>query len=151
MMPSTKRRILWAIAAASVLGALTWAFRPRPVPVDVVEATRGALVVTADEEAKTRVRDVYIVSAPVSGRARRSRLDVGDVVTRDETVVAEIEPADPAFLDQRARSEAQADVSAARAALALAHAEVEEARAELDFARSELARARPPPLHGLYR
>ncbi len=137
-----KRIVFWALALALLAAAITWSLRPRPVLVDLAPATRGPLVVTADEEGRTRVREVFVVSAPVMGRARRTTLDVGDAVVAGRTVVAEIEPSDPAFLDERARAEARADVAAAQAALALAAAEVDQAKAELEFAQSELARAR---------
>src|SRR5471030_1803193 len=44
---------------------------PRSVPVEVAAVTRGALVVTVDEEGMTRVKNRYIVSAPVAGQLRR--------------------------------------------------------------------------------
>jgi len=82
------------------------------------------------------------LSAPVAGRALRIEAHVGDEVIADETVVAEIEPIDPAFLDVRSEAEAQARIRAAEAARTLAKAEVTRAEAELDFARAELDRAR---------
>ena len=60
---------------------------------------RGPLVVTVDEEAETRVRDVFVLSAPVTGRLRRIEAEVGDRVIAGETLIAQIEPADPEFLD----------------------------------------------------
>jgi HlyD family secretion protein len=136
-----KRLLFWAVAATALGVGLAWSFRPQPVPVDLEQARVVPLVVTVDEEGKTRVREVFVVSAPVMGRVRRIQLDVGDTVDASQTLVAEIEPSDPAFLDQRARAEAEAEVAAAEAALVLARAEVEEAKAELEFAEAELARA----------
>jgi HlyD family secretion protein len=141
MSASSKRALFWVVAAVALGVGLAWSFRPQPVPVDLEPARVGPLVVTVDEEGKTRVREVFVISAPVMGRARRIRLDVGDAVIASQTVVAEIEPSDPAFLDQRARAEAEAEVATAEAALVLARAEVEEAKAELEFAQAELARA----------
>jgi len=60
--------------------ALAYAFRPQPVRVDLAEATRGPLTVTVDEEGETRVRDVFVLSAPVAGRARRIEVEAGDEV-----------------------------------------------------------------------
>jgi HlyD family secretion protein len=88
------------------------------------------------------VHDIYTLSAPVTGRMRRVEVHVGDPVTKLETVLAEIEPIDPAFLDPRSEAQARADVRAAESAGALARAEVDQAQAELDFARSEVDRAR---------
>ncbi len=141
MKAGIKRGLFWAVAAVALAAGLAWSFRPQPVPVDLAAARAGPLVVTVEEEGRTRVRDVFVVSAPVMGRARRTPVEVGDAVRAGETVVAEIEPSDPAFLDQRARAETEAEVATAEAALALARAEVEQAKAELEFAESELARA----------
>lgn len=136
------RRIFWyALAAAVVAAALVYAFLPQPVPVDLAVLQRGELVVTIDGDGQTRVREVYAVSAPVPGRVLRIERHVGDAVVANETLLATMEPSDPAFLDRRARAQAEAAVKAARAALALAEAEEARALAELDFARAELSRA----------
>ena len=142
MSAGIKRTLFWTIALGLLAAGIAWSFRPQPVPVDLARAEVQPLVVTVDEEGKTRVHDVFVVSAPVMGRARRTALEVGDVVEADVTVIAEIEPNDPAFLDQRARAEAEADMAGAEASLALAKAEVERAMAESEFAQSELVRAR---------
>ncbi|MDH3472913.1 MAG: HlyD family efflux transporter periplasmic adaptor subunit [Rhodospirillales bacterium] len=137
-----RRFLLWGVLAFAVVAGLVYAFWPRPVPVDLADAARGSLVVTVDEEGETRVRDVFVLSAPVTGRLRRIESEAGDEVVAGETVVARIEPADPSFLDVRSESQARAAVHAAEAAKALAHAELTEADAELEFAQAELERAR---------
>jgi HlyD family secretion protein len=142
-MPARLRRIVfWAVPGLLLAAALAWALLPRPVAVDLAAVERGPLVVTVAEEGETRIRDVYVVSAPVRGRALRIEVEEGDPVTADETVLAEIEPIDPAFLDVRSEAEARAAVEAARAGLALARAALAEARAELDFAKAEVERIR---------
>lgn len=135
------RSLLIAALAAAVLGALYVALRPRPVSVDLAEVSRGPMRVTVAEEGKTRVRNVYTVAAPVAGKVLRIALDPGDQVVKEETVVAVIQPAAPPFLDHRARHEAEAQVSAAVAAVELAEAEVGQAQSELAFAQSELKRS----------
>jgi len=137
-----RRVLLWSMLAAVVLVGLVYAFRPQPVPVDLATVDRGAMVVTVDEEGETRVEDVFVLSAPVTGRALRIDAEVGDEVIADETVIAQIEPIDPAFLDVRSEAQARAAVRAAEAARNLAQAQLEQAEAELDFARAELTRAR---------
>jgi HlyD family secretion protein len=136
-----RRFALWGVLVLAVVAGLVYAFRPQPVPVDLAQVAQGSLVVTVDEEAETRVRDVFVLSAPVSGRLRRIEAEVGDRVIANETLVAQIEPADPAFLDLRSESQARAAVQAAESGLALAKAELVEAIAELEFAESELERA----------
>ena len=130
-----------AAGVVALLIGLVIALRPAPVQVDLAAVTRGPLRVTVDEEGKTRVKDVFVVSAPVSGRLRRSPFDPGDRVVKDETVIAVIEPAAPIFLDVRTRKEAEAQVAAAEAAVILAAAEVRQAESELAWATSELQRA----------
>jgi len=106
--------------------------------------------VTIDDEARTRVRHIYTVSAPVAGKVLRisgragdpsiSR-HVGDEVIADETVIAVMQPTPPSFLDIRSRGELHAALAAAEAAVALAEAEVRRTEAAREFARSELQRA----------
>lgn len=140
-MNAARRRIaLWGTLGGLLAAGLVYAFRPRPVPVDFATAERGALVVTVDEEGETRVRDVYVLLAPVTGSLRRVEADPGDPVTVGETILAEIEPIDPELLDVRSETEARAAVRAAEAARELAAAEVERAEANLEFARTELNR-----------
>src|SRR5690606_8461274 len=111
----------------------------------------GPMLVTIDEEARTRVRHVYTVAAPVSGRVLRIShpsgdkgfsLHVGDAVVANETVLAVMQPVAPSFLDVRSREELKAMLSAADAAIKLAEAEVARMRVVLDLSRSELQRVR---------
>lgn len=130
------------LALAGLFGALGWALWPKPVAVELAELRKGPLLVTVDEEGKTRIKDVYVVSAPITGKLVRLSLEVGDRVKKDVTAVAVIEPMAPSFLDVRTRRELEAHVAAAKAAVALAEAEVRQAESELEFAESELTRAR---------
>ena len=114
---ATKRTANYAAIALAVLAALVWALRTPPVGVDLMQVARAPMRVTVDEEGKTRVKQVFVVSAPVSGKLRRSPLDAGDTVTQNETIIATIEPSAPVFLDARARQEAEAQIAAARAAV----------------------------------
>ena len=136
-----KRVVFWGVLVLVLAVGLTFAFRPQPVAVDTLEARRATLVVTVDDEGQTRVHDIFALSAPVAGRMRRIDLHVGDAVVARETIVAQIEPIDPAFLDPRTEAQARADVRAAESAAALTRAAVEQAEAELDFAEREHERA----------
>ncbi|MEQ8787807.1 MAG: HlyD family efflux transporter periplasmic adaptor subunit [Pirellulaceae bacterium] len=128
---------LFALAAAAVLG---YAFWPKPIAVDLAEVTRGPLRVSVDEDGKTRIRDRYIVSAPLAGRLARIQLDSGDPIEAGKTLLAVIEPGDPELLDAREVAQAEARVKAAEVAHSQAAPMLEKARAELDFAESNLAR-----------
>ena len=124
-----------------VLGAiLVWAFRPAPVPADFATVSRGPLEVTVDEEGQTRVRDRYVVSAPVPGRMERIELEPGDPVVARKTVLAQFRPVDPQLLDVRTRAELEGRVKAAETTIGGARAERDRIATELTFARSELKR-----------
>jgi HlyD family secretion protein len=137
-----KRITLWGLISLILLGTLVWAFSPRPISVDLLSLSPGDLVVTVDEEGETRVQDVFVLSAPISGRAMRIEAEVGDEVIAHKTLIAEIEPIDPTLLDPRSEAQARADIRAAEANLILAEASVKEAKVELEFAKSELKRTR---------
>jgi HlyD family secretion protein len=136
----TKRLIKIAAVVAVLVAIGVWAFRPAPVPADFATVGRGDLEVTVDEEGRTRVRDRFVVSAPVPGRMQRIELDPGDAVVAGKTVLARFQPTDPALLDVRTRAELEARVRAAESALGGARADRERVRADLAFARSELKR-----------
>ncbi len=142
MTAATKRLLFWVPLAIALAVALLWVFRPAAVAVDLGEVERGPLTVSISDEGETRVRDMYVVSAPVPGHLRRIELEAGDPVVADKTVIAQIEPSDPAFLDVRSAAEARATVDAAAAARSHAEAQVRRAEADLEFAESELARMR---------
>lgn len=142
MSASVKRWIIWGAIGGVIILGLAFAFRPRPLPVDIVTVERGALMVTVEDDGRTRVHDIYVISAPVAGRMRRVALRAGDQVAARKTVVAEIEPTASTFLDPRSEAQARADVQAARSAEQLARAEVQMAQAEFEFARRDYERAR---------
>lgn len=141
-MPSaqTRRLLFWLPALAGGAIVLAMLFRPVPVPVDFTQVQRGSIEVSVSDEGKTRVKDVFVVSAPVPGLMRRIELEAGDPVTAGETVVAQIEPSDPSFLDVRTQAEARAAIRAAEAAQSLQAASVRRAEAELEFADAEYRR-----------
>ncbi len=135
------RRAVWGVVAAGVVAAFAWAMWPKPALVDLAAIGRGVLEVTVEDEGTTRIREVYTVSAPTTGKMLRSALTVGDPVEAGKTVVARFEPTDPTFLDARSRRIAEAAVEAAKSAVALAETQVDQARSQLAFARSDLRRA----------
>ena len=135
------RRTALILFVAAILAGVVYALAPKPVPVDLGTVDRGVIEVTVDEEGVARIRDIYNVSAPVGGQVDRFPLEVGDPVKRGETVVAEIRPTPPAFLDMRSRRELEAAAGAASAAVHLAEAEVSRAKAQLRLAQSDMERA----------
>jgi HlyD family secretion protein len=135
----TRARIGITLVALAVAAGLALGFLPQAVPVDVAAVTRGPLVVAAEEEGKTRVRERFVVSAPIAGYARRIGLRAGDAV-RAGQVLAAIEPARSSALDPRSRVQAEAQVRAAGAAAAAARENARAAAAQGDLARQELER-----------
>src|SRR5688500_3836388 len=97
----TRRLVKIALVIAIVAAAGVWAFTPGAVPAEFAEVGRGTLQVTVNEEGRTRVRDRFVVSAPLPGRMKRIELEPGDPVLAGKTVVAEFQPSDPALLDVR--------------------------------------------------
>ena len=135
----TDRRVL--LSAALVGGLIAVALWPRAVAVDLAPASRGPLVVTVDEEGRTRVRDRFVVTAPAAGRVLRIELEPGDRVSRGD-IVARMQPELPALLDARTRAEAAAAVQSAEAALGRARAEEQRAGAARAHVERELTRTR---------
>src|SRR5262245_16537672 len=117
-MPTNwRRRAAWLLVILLIVGGLAWFARPAPVPVDLATISKSLMEVTVDDEAKTHVRHVYTVSAPITGKVLRIShpfgehnisIHVGDKVNAAETVVAVMQPTVPSFLDVRSREELQA-------------------------------------------
>ena len=131
-------RLLLAIAIVAAITAA--AFWPETMVVEVVTATEGPMQVTIDEEGETRVRERFVISAPVAGRITRIELEPGDEVRRGVTELVRMTPQEAPLLDPRTRTELSAAVEAARAAVGQAQAERGRAAASLSRARSALAR-----------
>lgn len=136
-----RKWVLPAGAGLLLVLALGYAFWPQAIPADLGTVKSGPLQVTIDDEGETRVRDVYVVSAPLAGRMLRLQGNVGDEVIAGETIVATIQPTVPTFHDIRTHTELEAVVRAAEAARDLAQAELARLKAARDFAAAELKRA----------
>jgi len=133
------RRLITVCLLLSVAAALGWALWPRPVAVEVATIARRDMALFVEEEGKARIREVYSVSAPITGQTLRIDLHAGDEVEKGQSIVS-IRPAAPGLLDARLRRVAEAASAAAGAGVDLAAAEVKQADAQLAFLRTELAR-----------
>ncbi|PLY16877.1 MAG: RND transporter [Sedimenticola sp.] len=140
MSKKISRKLLTLGTIVVIAAALTYAFWPGPLMVDSGEVKRGAMVVTINEEGRTRVHNTYVVSTPVAGRLLRVAVEPGDPVIGGESVIAQMLPVIPEVLDVRSRAQASAEVSAAEAALQLARAELARAVADKDLADADLKR-----------
>ncbi len=126
-MRITRKYLIWA-GTAAVFGVAGWlAFRERPIEVDTADVTRGTLQVTVDAEGKTRVRERYVLAAPVAGRLQRVDIPEGAHV-RAGDIIARIAPLP---LDAQAVRQAEARVAAARSLTRDADAQARQASATL--------------------
>lgn len=127
------RRWLPYLLGSILVAVLLAGFRPQPVPVETGRVNRGELRATIREEGRTRIRQRYIISAPVTGQLRRIDLRAGAEVRADQTLLATIDPISPILLDARSRSLATARRDAAAAL-------VDKARTAHEFAMTDLRR-----------
>lgn len=135
------KRILPILFGALAIGLLAWAFRPQPVAVEVAEVARGHFEQTVEDDGKTRVRERYVVSAPLAGKLRRIELKAGDEISRG-ALLAVIEPSIPALLDVRTEQELTERLGGAEASKQRSASAVARAQATLEKSRADLTRAR---------
>ncbi|HQA32834.1 MAG TPA: HlyD family efflux transporter periplasmic adaptor subunit [Casimicrobium huifangae] len=141
MNPLLQRKWLyWLLAALAVAWVAWFALRAPAQIASIGAVTKGALEQVIAEDGKTRLKTRYVLAAPVAGLVHRIELKPGDAVKAGQ-VVAEIEPASSGLLDPRSRAQAQAEVSAADAAVRAARARVSAASTAAALAQSELRRA----------
>jgi HlyD family secretion protein len=136
------RRALPWLGALALLALIVWGLWPKPVVVETGVAARSALTVRVSEEGKTRVRNRYIVAAPVAGKMRRVPLKPGDPVEAGNTLLTSIDPVATPLLDPRARVQAEAAVSMHEASRKRAVESLSAARAALTLAEADRDRMR---------
>jgi HlyD family secretion protein len=134
-----RNKLALALAAVALAALVAWALQPRPVTVETAVVARGAFELTVSDDGKTRVRERYVVSAPLAGRVERIALEEGDRVKQGQAI-ALLTPTAPALLDARTARELEARIGAAQARLAGARAETLRAQAQRDQARADYER-----------
>jgi HlyD family secretion protein len=132
---SRRVRNLWIVAFVVAAAAVTWGLMPRATDADIATIDAGDLRVELVDEGRTRMHDVYVVSAPVSGRVLRVEVEPGDRVARG-AVIARMTQAAAGFLDTRGDLAARAGVDAAAAALRSADTTLNLAAREHERTRS---------------
>jgi HlyD family secretion protein len=109
------KRVVWLMLGLLLVGGLMrWAFRPNPVEVEVSEAVLQPFSAWIEEEARTRVRERFVVSAPALGRLRRMPWKEGQMVRKGE-ILAILDAPSPALLDARKNQEHTAQLAVAQA------------------------------------
>lgn len=131
--------IFWSVIALLIVTVFFFILRPEPVWVDLATVERGPMEVTILEEGKTRVKDRYQISAPVTGYLHRLPMEVGDPVIPGE-LLTYVAPIPASILDARSRAEAQAHIAAANAAVQSINQKVAAAQADAEFAQQEYQR-----------
>ncbi len=134
------RTAFWIAAAVVLAAAIGWSFVPRPVEVETAPVTRGAMTAEVREEGRTRLKDIFRLSAPVTGRLLRVEVEPGDAVEAGQ-MLARLAPVDAGILDSRTQREAEAQVAAARAGVKAASAQQKRAETALATARRDAGRA----------
>ena len=140
MTAKSVKKVIKISLGGAALGLLAYAFIPEPIMVDMTQVTQSDLLITIAGEGKTRIHDIYVVSTPIDGRITRIASEPGDMVEAAKTVIANMYPANPRFLDKRLETQAKADVEGAKAALALASARVKQAQAQLKYELADFKR-----------
>lgn len=139
MTAKQRKRIILIGIGLVVLALIVYGFLPDPVPVELAQAQRGPMQVIVEEEGVTQVTDHYIISSPTPAFARRTDLEVGDMVEANQPVV-HLEPPRAPIMDPRSRAEARARVEAAEAALEQAQQQVQASTAAAERATEERQR-----------
>ncbi len=135
------RRIAIATGILVTAAIMVWAVMPGAVPVEAAVVTKRRFVASVDEDGKTRVRERYVVAAPLAGRLGRIRFKVGDRIKVDDAV-ATITPSPAPLMDPRTRREVEERLGTAEANVERAKAVVERARAQSNQANMDLNRTR---------
>ncbi len=135
------KRTVAAVVVLGVIALIVMAMMPKPVLVEVGRVTRGPMNVTVDEDGQTRVRQRYVITAPVAGHLERIALRAGDEVEVGQ-VLARVTPTASPLLDSRSRDQVRAQVGAASAGVRRAKAMAERARLAKEQAERDLERTR---------
>ncbi|MHB8416549.1 MAG: efflux RND transporter periplasmic adaptor subunit [Myxococcales bacterium] len=135
------KKILYVLGGTAAVALVALAARPKPLEVEAAPVVRGPFRQVVDEDAKTRVRERYMVSAPVAGTLARIELHAGDTV-EPGTIVARLLPLPSPLLDPRARDIARQHLASTRDAQSQAAAAVVRGEAAARLADITLARDR---------
>lgn len=140
-MNRTLKRLGLLLGVLAVIATIVVAILPKPVMVEAAEAKVIDLRVTVDEDGRTRVKDRYVISAPLMANVARIELSPGDEVKEGDLLLRMVPLAAP-LMDARSRAQAEAAVAAARAGQRQAKATIERAEMALEFADKEAGRQR---------
>ncbi len=134
------KKLIFIILSLAILTLIIYFAWQEPKQLVVsAKVTRAPITETLSVEGKTRLKQRFRITAPVTGTLRRITLQVGDAIKQGQ-ILAEIEPATAGLLDLRSRTQAQAEVDAAKAALKAAKLLTESTKTTQNLAQKELKR-----------
>lgn len=133
------KHLRYLVAGAIVTVLVVIAAWPSARLVDSGRAARGPVRATIEAEGRTRLRDRYVIAAPMAAMARRLQFEPGDAIAAGQVLVT-LDPVTAPTLDTRSRAEAVARLAAARARLAAAREQTRAAEAESAHLRAEAER-----------
>ncbi len=136
MTPNRRRVVVWSLSALVILALAYLAVRPAAIDVDAVRVRRATVETTVDEEGRARVRDRFVVTAPVAGRLMRMQWREAESIAAG-AVVARIAPMP---LDVPTREQAEARVRAAESGVHDAESQRQRADDALEQSRRSSAR-----------
>ncbi len=131
MLKHIKKWALPLLICLALAVMLILALQPPVLQVELAAVERRDILLSVQEQGRTRGRDPYVIAAPVAGRLLRTSFNEGDTVIRGQLL------AHLALARESPRTEA-----VLRAELAAAEARQDMVRAELNEAESALGRAR---------
>jgi HlyD family secretion protein len=135
------RPALWiALATTLVVGAVAWAWRPRPTIVSVAAAQRGTEISSVTEDGRVYFRRRRLIASPVAGEADALGRSAGAEVAAGE-VLARIYPMRSGMLDRRGWSQVEAQAEAALRSVSRAEALLSAAHGRRKLADMERDRA----------
>jgi HlyD family secretion protein len=137
---SFRKKLVMGLFGLILVALLVLALLPSPIPVTTETVERGYFAEYVEDEGRTRLRDPYLMTAPISGYLRRVHLEPGDRVNEGDPIF-ELEPLPAPALDVRTRDQARESLAAARARLQAIEAELMTRQSELELAEAEFARA----------
>lgn len=140
MPVSTRARLVrWLLALLVVSALMAMLLWPKATLVDTARVTQGPVRDVVEAEGRTRLRDRYVITAPIAANARRLELEPGDAVQSGQSLVT-LEPMAAPALDARSRAEAVARIAAARGRAAAAREAASAAAAQARQARADANR-----------
>ena len=132
----SRRLVTLTLSGVAVLALAGYLLRPAVADVETAVVARGPFRETIDAEGKTRVRDRFVIAAPVTGELHRLTVREGTWIARGQVVASMA----PARLDEATRRQAEARVASAMAIAAEAVTHASAARAAAEHARRILQR-----------